>query len=161
MQNNNNNNNNDQVEIEDAGASSDLPDESSYGDFLAKTQVSLARQGWELRGNCTIKSYIDALEDGDIDEILFIPIPGQKDSFYYFNRIEGWEIADSLRNDPTGENFLDLLREELGHEEWEYQDTYKEEDLISIFDMATKPFLAVRSENERNKFYLFYSIENL
>lgn len=150
----------DQIEIEDAGASSDLPDEASYPDFLEKTQAQLARQGWEFRGTCGMKSYVDALYDGDIDEVLFVPIPGQKGLFYYFNRLEGWEVVDSLRNQP-GENFLELVREELAGEQWEYQDTYDKDSLLDIFDIATHPFLIIRDVEDRDTFYAFYSVENV
>lgn len=56
-------------------------------DFFELKQVQLAKEGWEYRGMCTLKSVDEAFEDR-VNQILFVRVPGKKHEFYYFNRVE-------------------------------------------------------------------------
>jgi hypothetical protein len=145
-------NDGDDEEIMDAGASSDLPDESSFLEFLEQIQAKLAREGWELRGACTGASLDDALDD-PANEILFIREPGVENEFFYFNRLEGWESVDGIRGNP---NFLQLAEDELARDSFEYQEAYDEASCLEPLHGIWNLVLLIRLPRKKDKFYCFY-----
>lgn len=152
------NNNGDTDDKDDVGASSDLPDETYIPDFLETKQANLARDGWELRGSCKDFAISEALND-PVNEILLIRIPGREDEFLYFNRLEGWEATDNFRDSSQeGEksNFLELCRNELAREDWEYQGHIEVETILNLLQNSISEILLVRSLEHNNKFYYFF-----